>query len=97
MIYIEFLQLQDVSGDPKDTQAQDPKVEDDQDGLVLPRQMDYDVSGIMNSTRAHQARVLNGQFFYFLIFLIKLSMSSGHIGLKNMVLELTKLEYHKKW
>ena len=33
----------------------------------------------------------------FLIFLIKLSMSSGHVGLKNMVLELTKLEYHKKW
>ena len=68
MIYIEFLQLQDVSGDPKDTQAQDPKVEDDQDGLVLPRQMDYDVSGIMNSTRAHQARVLNDQNFLFFYF-----------------------------
>ena len=54
-------------------------------------------SGIMNSTQAHQARVLNGQIFYFFIFLIKLSMSLGHVGLKNMVLELTKLEYHKKW
>ena len=56
MIYIEFLQLQDVLGDPKDAQAQDPKVEDDQDGLVLPRQMDYDVSGdakdAQNGTRA---------------------------------------------
>ena len=52
-------------------------------------------SGIMNSTRAHQARVLNGQNFFF--FKIKLSMSLGHVGLKNMVLELTKLEYHKKW
>ena len=38
----------------------------------------------MNSTRAHKARVLNGQnFFYFFIFLIKLSMSVGHIGLKK--------------
>ena len=35
--------------------------------------------------------------FLFFIFLIKLSTSSGHVGLKNMVLELTKLEYHKKW
>ena len=56
-----------------------------------PSLMDW---GIMNSTRAHQARVLNGQNFFFLI---KLSMSSGHVGLKNMVLELTKLKYHKKW
>ena len=48
----------------------------------------------LNSTRAHKARVLNGQIFYFLI---KLSMSSYHVGLKNMVLVLTKLEYHKKW
>ena len=32
----------------------------------------------MNSTRVHQARVLNGQ-----IFLIKLSMSVGHVGLKK--------------
>ena len=47
-------------------------------------------SGIMNSTRAHQARVLNGQIFFFLI---KLSILSGHVGLKNMV----QLEYHKKW
>ena len=33
----------------------------------------------MNSTRAHQARVINGQIF----FLIKLSMSSGHVGFKK--------------
>ena len=33
----------------------------------------------MNSTRAHQARVLNGQFF----FLIKISMSAGEGGLKK--------------
>ena len=51
-------------------------------------------SSIMNSTRAHQARVLNGQFFFFLI---KISMSSGHVRLKNMVLKLGELEYHKKW
>ena len=31
-------------------------------------------SGILNSTQAHQARVLNGQFFFFLI---KISMSAG--------------------
>ena len=37
----------------------------------------------MNSTRAHQARVLNGQFFFLIIFLIKLSMSVGHVGLKK--------------
>ena len=61
MIYIEFLQLQDVLGDPTDTQAQDPKVEDDQDGLVLPRQMDYDVLGdakdAQNGTQAWWTRV----------------------------------------
>ena len=34
----------------------------------------------MNSTRAHQARVLNGQFFFFLI---KISMSAGEGGLKK--------------
>ena len=34
----------------------------------------------MNSTRAHQARVLNGQFFFFLI---KISMSAGQGGLKK--------------
>ena len=33
----------------------------------------------MNSTRAHQARVLNGQFF----FKIKISMSAGQGGLKK--------------
>ena len=33
----------------------------------------------MNSTRAHQAQVLNGQFF----FLIKISMSVGQGGLKK--------------
>lgn len=57
MIYIEFLQLQDVSGDPKDAQAQDPKVEDDQDGLVLPRQMDYDVSGDAKDAQAQDPKV----------------------------------------
>ena len=31
------------------------------------------------------------------IFLINLSMSSCHGELKNMVLELTELEYQKKW
>ena len=36
----------------------------------------------MNSTQVHQARVLNGQIF-FKIFLIKLSMSVGHVGLKK--------------
>ena len=35
----------------------------------------------MNSTRAHQARVINGQFFFF--FLIKISMSAGQGGLKK--------------
>ena len=35
----------------------------------------------MNNTRAHQARVLNGQIFFF--FLIKLSMSAGNVGLKK--------------
>ena len=34
----------------------------------------------MNSTRAHQARVLNGQIFFFLI---KISMSAGEGGLKK--------------
>ena len=34
----------------------------------------------MNSTRAHQARVLKGQFFFFLI---KISMSAGQGGLKK--------------
>ena len=34
----------------------------------------------MNSTQAHQARILNGQIFFFLI---KLSMSTGHVGLKK--------------
>ena len=34
----------------------------------------------MNSTRVHQARVLNGQFFFFLI---KISMSAGEGGLKK--------------
>ena len=38
----------------------------------------------MNSTRVDQAQVLNGQIFYFIfIFLIKLSMSAGHVGLKK--------------
>ena len=36
--------------------------------------------GTMNSTRAHQTRVLNGQFFFFLI---KISMSAGQGGLKK--------------
>ena len=36
-------------------------------------------SGTMNSTRAHQIRVLNGQFF----FLIKIFMSLGQGGLKK--------------
>ena len=41
-------------------------------------------SGIMNSTRADQAQVLNGQIFYFIfIFLIKLSMLAGHVELKK--------------
>ena len=34
----------------------------------------------MNSTRAHQARILNGKFFFFLI---KLSMSAGHNGIEK--------------
>ena len=39
----------------------------------------------MNNTRAHQARVLNGQIFifYFFYFLIKLSMLAGYVGLKK--------------
>ena len=36
----------------------------------------------MYSTRAHQARVLNGQNF-FLIFLIKLFMSAGQGGVEK--------------
>ena len=37
----------------------------------------------MNSPRAHQARVLNGQIFFFLIFLIKLSMLAGQGGVEK--------------
>ena len=52
----------------------------------------------MNSTRAHQARVLNDQFFFFLI---KISMSVGQGGLKkhgtrahqNRVLEIVVDSY----
>ncbi|KAK4586731.1 hypothetical protein RGQ29_023769 [Quercus rubra] len=54
---LRTLGLQDVSGDPKDAQAQDPKVEDNQDGLVLPRQMDYDVSGDAKDAQAQDPKV----------------------------------------
>ena len=63
-------------------------------GCAINEQMVLEYVGLeycSTSTRASGARVPS-RIFYF-----QLSMSSCHGGLKNIVLELTKLEYQKKW
>ena len=63
-------------------------------GCAINEQMVLEYVGLeycSTSTRASGARVPSGIFYF------QLSLSSCHGRLKNMVLELTKLEYQKKW